>query len=249
MKRYFAKIQYKGTHFSGWQSQPNAPTVQDEIESKLAILLRETTTIVGCGRTDTGVHASDYIFHFDAEIEDTETLAFKLNRMLPKSISVLKIVQVKPDAHARFDAEQRSYEYHIHRYKNPFKHELSYYYPRLFDGDIDLLKETASIFLMYRDFFTFCKSNTDVKTTLCHVIKSEWEVSSSKMIFRVSADRFLRGMVRLMVGCCVNVAEGKLTIQEVKQALERKDRLPRDLSVPAEGLYLSKIEYPTTIII
>ncbi|WP_235297214.1 tRNA pseudouridine(38-40) synthase TruA [Portibacter marinus] len=248
MKRFFVKIQYKGTEFSGWQSQPNANTIQDEIESQLEKVLRKSTAIVGCGRTDAGVHASDYVFHFDGDVEDTDTLTFKLNRMLPHSISILKMVEVKSDAHARFDAEKRSYEYHIHKYKNPFNYELSYHHPKLFQADLDLLNQTASSFLMYRDFNTFCKSNTDVKTKLCQLVRSEWEINEISMTFHVTADRFLRGMVRLMVGCCVNVALGKIELSDVKIALEAKERLEMDLSVPASGLFLSRIEYPSTVL-
>jgi tRNA pseudouridine38-40 synthase len=244
VNRYFVQIQYKGTNFSGWQYQPNARTIQEEIEVNLSKIQRVATSIVGCGRTDSGVHASDYIFHFDGIVEDCESLKFKLNRMLPKAISISRIAEVRSNAHARFDAVRRSYEYHIHRNKSPFLSGLSYHKPQIFEANIDLLNETAACFLMYDDFFTFCKSNTDVKTTLCDVQRSEWVIAEDRMTFHVAANRFLRGMVRLMVGCCINVAEGKVALLEVKQALEEKRRLVKDLSVPAEGLFLSEITYP-----
>ena len=249
MKRFFVKIQYKGTDYSGWQSQPNSITIQDIIEEQLEKVLRVQTSIVGCGRTDAGVHAADYVFHFDGKVINPDQLVFRLNKMLPKSISILKMVEVEKDAHARFDAEKRSYEYHFHKFKNPFKHELSYCYPSIFTADHDSLQEVASTFLMYKDFFTFCKSNSDVKTTFCSIHRCEWEIHDTRMVFHVTADRFLRGMVRLMVGCCVNVAMGKLNLSDVKLALENKNRLKKDLSVPAQGLYLSKIKYPTSILL
>jgi tRNA pseudouridine38-40 synthase len=249
VNRYFVQIQYKGTNYSGWQNQPNSKTIQQEIESNLSKVLRVPTSIVGCGRTDSGVHASDYFFHFDGVVDDIDHLVFKLNRMLPKAIAILSMFRVKDRAHSRFDALQRSYQYHIHKVKNPFLNGLSYHKPQVFESNLDLLNETAGTFLLYRDFFTFCKSNTDVKTTFCHVQKSEWEISEGRLVFHVTADRFLRGMVRLMVGCCVNVAAGKLDLFEVKAALEEKRRLAKDLSVPAEGLFLSKIEYPKDILI
>jgi len=243
MPRFFVRIQYAGTAFSGWQSQPNAPTIQDEIEASLEKVLRLKTTIVGCGRTDAGVHASDYVFHFDGEVEDPMQLAFKLNRMLPKSISVVELRKTDSSFHARFDAKRRSYEYHIHKRKNPFRSGLSYHYPRIFNENLDLLGATASLYTQHKDFFTFCKTNTDVKTTICDVMHSEWRVSEQHLVFHVSADRFLRGMVRLMVGACINVAEGRLDLSMVEEALLAKKRLTRDLSAPANGLFLSKIEY------
>lgn len=248
MNRYFAQIQYRGTNYSGWQYQPNSKTIQEEIEVNLSKVLRVPTSIVGCGRTDSGVHAYDYYFHFDGLVDDTDHLVFKLNRMLPKAIAIVTITKVNKKAHARFDASQRSYQYHIHKWKSPFRNGLSYHKPQIFDADLDLLSKTAGTFLLYRDFFTFCKSNTDVKTTLCKLHRCEWELGEDEMVFHVTADRFLRGMIRLMVGCCINVAEGKLDLLEVKSALEQKHRLKKDLSVPAAGLFLSKIVYPKEIL-
>jgi len=202
---------------------------------------------VGCGRTDSGVHASDYVFHFEADVEDLDFLKFKLNRMLPKAIAIKNIREVNLKAHARFDAIERSYEYHVNKVKNPFSSGLSFYKPQVFESKIDQLNETASLILSYTDFFTFCKSNTDVKTTLCDIRRCEWEFSGDKMVFHVTADRFLRGMIRLLVGCCINVANGSIELAEVKSALKEKRRLKKDLSVPAEGLFLSKIIYPDSI--
>lgn len=247
MKRFFARIQYKGTNYAGWQYQPNALTVQEVLETNLSKVLRVETKIVGCGRTDSGVHASDYVFHFDMQYHDIKALKFKLNRMLPNAIVICDIYEVNPKAHARFDAVSRSYEYHINRIKNPFANGLSYYKPQVFDSEIALLRETASIMPVFEDFFTFCKSNTDVKTTLCDIQRCEWEISDDKMVFYVTANRFLRGMIRLMVGCCINVANGTVELAEVKNALEEKRRLRKDLSAPAHGLFLSKIVYPKAI--
>lgn len=249
MDRYFARLKYRGTRYAGWQSQPNANTVQDEIESKLSILLRKHTKIMGCGRTDAGVHASDFVMHFDARGQLDENLIFKLNMMLPDDIVITKIDKVNDAAHSRFDAISRSYEYHIHRRKDPFNQGHSYYYPHLFTHDLQMLNECSNLLINYADFYTFCKTNTDVKTTLCTLTKSEWVVSESDLTFHITANRFLRGMVRLIVGCCLNVTTGKLSIDDVIAALSKTERLKRDLSVPAEGLFLTDISYPESIYI
>ncbi|GLR19738.1 tRNA pseudouridine(38-40) synthase TruA [Portibacter lacus] len=249
MKRYFVWIQYNGTRFSGWQSQPNAPTIQDLIESKLSMVQREEIRVVGCGRTDAGVHASDYVFHFDGLIEDVDHLIFKLNRMLGKDVAVIKIREVLPTAHARFDAIKRSYGYHISQVKNPFKTEVSYHNLYVFQKDLEILNRVAAEFLKHDDFFPYCKSNSDVNNTKCHIYRSEWEIHNGELIFHVEANRFLRGMVRLLVGSCLNVANGKLSIDEIKDAFNNQRRLSKDLSVPAHGLFLNKITYPDDLFV
>ena len=248
MKRYFIGCSYRGSNYSGWQSQPNAPTIQDAIEERMEKLMGKNIPIIGCGRTDAGVHASDYVFHFDTEDALDDHFIFKMNMMLPKDIALKNLNQVPQEAHARFDAVSRSYEYYIHGRKDPFLTGLSYYYPHLFRQDLQALQEVASIYLKYKDFNTFCKSKTDVKTTLCEISQAEWMINGNKLVFHITANRFLRGMVRLMVGACINVVLGKLSIEEVKAALEEQRRLKKDLSVPAEGLYLSAIKYPQGLI-
>lgn len=248
MQRYFIQLQYNGTNYSGWQSQPNAATVQDEIEKQAAKLLGGLITVTGCGRTDAGVHASDYWMHFDSEKTLNDQFIFKMNMMLPPDISFLMIKQVDTGVHARFDAVSRSYEYKIHRVKNPFNLGLSTYLPQLFRYELEVLNDVASLFLNYTDFNTFCKTRTDVKTTMCLLEESYWEISKDQLVYHVTANRFLRGMVRLMVGACINVAMGKLKMEEVKFALDQKERLKKDLSVAAEGLFLSKITYPEGLI-
>lgn len=247
MHRYFVRLQYKGSNYSGWQFQPNAITVQECIETCLNKILGSQIRIVGCGRTDAGVHASDYYFHFDSGAKLPHQFKFKLNMMLPKDISFTEVFEVTDKAHARFDAMSRSYEYRIHKNKTPFNIGLSYYYPHLFSHDLAKLNEMASLFLAYDDFYTFCKANTDVKTTKCQLTRSEWLISDESLTFHITADRFLRGMVRLVVGCCINYALGKISIDEVQKALTKRERLRKDLSVPAEGLYLCDIIYPDAI--
>lgn len=247
MIRYFAQIQYLGTNYSGWQFQPNAITIQQVLEFQLNKLLRKETKIMGCGRTDSGVHASMFYFHFDHEDILENQFLFKLNLMLPVDIVAVEIRNVNDDAHARFDAISRSYKYFIHRHKNPFNQGQSYYYPFLFKNDLAKLNEVAQLLLEYKDFFPFCKSNTDVKTTICDLTESFWDISDDQLVYSISADRFLRGMVRLIVGCCINVALGKITINDVKNAIEKGQRLKKDLSVPAEGLFLTNVSYPTSI--
>lgn len=247
MVRYFVALQYNGSQYSGWQLQPNAPTIQQEIEDKISKLLGYHVPIMGCGRTDAGVHALDFFFHMDTENALDEQFIFKMNMMLPKDVALKNAFQVKEKAHARFDAISRSYTYHIHRLKNPFNYGLSYYYPHLFTFDLSVLNDVASLFLNYDDFYPFCKTNTDVKTTKCSLTKSLWEIQEDTLTYQVSANRFLRGMVRLMVGCCINVTMGKLTLEEVDLALKSSHRLQKDLSVPAQGLYLRDIQYPETI--
>lgn len=245
LARYFIRLSYCGTSYNGWQNQPHEGTVtiQSTIEIALGKLLGAKTDITGCGRTDTGVHARDYMAHFDTDQTiEAETVIYRLNKMLPQDISIHEVKRVADSAHARFDALSRSYEYHLHTAKSPFAvHSFYYTYDK---PDIEVLNEAAAIIMEYRDFSTFCKLHTDAKTMICHVTESYWIKNDDQYIYRISADRFLRGMIRLIVGMCLNVARGKIRIEDVHQALKNKQRTGHDWSVPANGLILCDIRYP-----
>ncbi len=246
MPRYFAELAYKGTRFAGWQNQPRQKTVQSTIEKALFTILRQKIDVVGCGRTDAGVHARRFFLHLDWE-EDLDALFLgRLNKVVGSDIAIRSLIPVAPDAHARFGATARSYEYHLELKKNPFSNELAFILPQSNLLDLDLLQEAAALLLSYEAFFPFCKSNSDAKTMICDLRRAEWEIDSkqNKLIFHITANRFLRGMVRLIVGMCLNVGTGKIKIAEVDKALKEQSRLTRSYSVPPQGLYLTDIKYP-----
>ena len=199
--------------------------------------------IVGCGRTDTGVHAQGYYAHIDIGSEvDIQQLIYRLNKILPMDIAIHDMIPLKDDAHARFDAMSRSYQYHLHTEKWPFAAQSFYYtYDR---PDINVLNQAAAVLLEYEDFTSFCKLRTDVKTMICHVTESQWSKQGDHYIYRITSDRFLRGLIRLIVGRCLNVARGKLSLEDVRYAMDHQKRLHYDWSVPAEGLCLCDIRYP-----
>ncbi len=250
--RLFAKIAYDGTDFAGWQRQLNAQTVQAILEDSLSILHGGIKiTIAGCGRTDAGVHASDYILHFDLpELKyDMSLFQYKWDKILPKTISIKKIYTVSPDFHSRFDAISRSYKYFLHTHKNPFKGRYSTYYTMAKGIDIDILNEVGNLIKTHSDFATFCKSNTDVKTTLCNITESKWTISTDgrSIEYSIKANRFLRGMVRLIVGTSINVAVGKLKIQDLEDHMLAGTKPQFLHSAPAQGLFLKEIKYPDEI--
>lgn len=243
-KRFLAQLAYDGRGFSGFQRQENAPSVQQSVEEVLTTIFGEPVSIVGCGRTDAGVHARDYYCHFDTSFDLPAARIHNINGLLGERIAIKNIQEVDSAFHARFDAIERSYEYHIHKRKDPFLRDWSFYL-RMGQGGINhvLLQEAAALLPKFNDFYTFCKTNTDVKTTLCELRRSEWIFEHERMVYRISADRFLRGMVRLIVGAMINVARGKISIDDLKQALQSKSRLTTDWSVPAHGLYLTRVIY------
>lgn len=245
--RYFAVISYDGTHFLGWQKQHDGDqSVQFCIENALTLLCKEKIEVVGCGRTDTGVHAKNYHLHFDVEVTmEIDQLIFRLNRILPNSIAVHDIYQVRDDVHARFHAIERSYVYRLKNVSNPFENHYCFHYPYADELHLDKLNEAARLLLSYNDFNTFCKTRTDVKTTLCKISRSEWTYDEENKIYEyhITADRFLRGMIRLIVGMCLNVNRGNLSLEEVRHALDTKTRLQKDWSVDAKGLILYGIKY------
>jgi tRNA pseudouridine38-40 synthase len=243
MYRYFAQLSFKGTQYHGWQIQPNAVSVQETVEKALSTILREEISVVGAGRTDTGVHASFYVLHFDTseKIWDSQKLVFRLNSFLPPDIAIQKIWSVPKDAHARFSAVSRTYHYYMTTVKNPFQTEIAFYY----HGKLDVTKmnEAADILFEYRDFTSFSRLHTDVKTNLCQIFQTEWVKESEMLIFKIKADRFLRNMVRAIVGTLLEVGKGKLTLEDFRKIIEKKDRKSAGTSAPAHGLFLVDIEY------
>lgn len=242
--RYFIKFSYKGTNYHGWQYQPNARSVQETLSKALSVVMESNEEIVlmGAGRTDTGVHAREMFAHFDFEKPiGSKSCIHKLNSYLPIDIVVSDIVPVHYEAHARFDAVKRTYEYHITTFKNPFTENLSWYYHK--DLDVDLMNEASKLLLIHYDFQAFSKVNTDVNTFLCKISEAYWKKEGSNLIFTITADRFLRNMVRAIVGTLINVGLHKISLDDFNTIIENKNRSEAGFSVPAHGLYLTKIDY------
>ncbi len=244
MSRFFVRLSYKGTNFHGWQIQPNAITVQETLEKAFSLILQENIKIIGCGRTDTGVHAKDFFAHFDcnSNISDLEKFTYKLNSLLPKDIAIQEIFTVGKEAHARFDATERTYKYYISKVKTPFRYEESYFYP--FPLNISAMNEAAKKLLDYTDFTSFSKLHTDVKTNNCVIKEAYWEKTDTQLVFTITADRFLRNMVRAIVGTLLEVGKGKCSVERFCEIIETKDRGKAGSSAPAEGLFLHRILYP-----
>ena len=252
MERYFIYLSYNGANYCGWQNQPNGVSVQQKIEESLHVLLRKPVAITGAGRTDAGVHARMMVAHFDwfsepvSELAELTELTNKLNRILPKDISIQKIIPVSPEAHARFDAISRTYQYYISFYKDPFNYPFHYRLNRPLN--FDLMNEAASVLFEYDDFTSFSKSHTDVKTKLCRIMQAEWTQTGDVWVFTIKADRFLRNMVRAIVGTLLDVGWGKLSIEGFRAVIESKDRTKAGISVPGNALFLTDIEYPSAIV-
>lgn len=247
MYRYFITFAYNGTAYCGWQIQPNGISVQEILEKSLSTILRKPTEVTGAGRTDAGVHAKNMTAHLDVEnpIENIEKLVANLNSLLPKDIAVNKIVAVKPDAHARFDALSRRYEYHVVFKKDPFSNDTAC---RLFTPlDIDAMNQAAKILFDYEDFTSFSKLHTDVKTNNCTILFAEWRNEGDRLIFTIEANRFLRNMVRAIVGTMFQVGTGKITLDGFRRIIESKNRCNAGHSVPACGLYFIRATYPDDI--
>lgn len=240
--RYFIELAYKGTNYHGWQIQPKAASVQETLNKALSLLLKTPIDIVGAGRTDTGVHARQMYAHFDFDSEiDAPQLVHKLNSFLPKDIAVFNILKVTDEAHARFDASKRTYEYHIHTVKDVFENDGSYQFQQPLD--IDKMNEACAILFRHTDFECFSKTNTDVHTFNCVIFEANWQRNGDKIVFTITADRFLRNMVRAIVGTMINIGIGKISLADFEKILESKDRSQAGYSVPAHGLYLTKIKY------
>lgn len=242
--RLLFEIQFDGSSFHGWQKQLNAPTVQQCIEEKLAILYRQSIETLGCGRTDTGVHAKQFFFHADTPFEiSLDHLKYKLNKILPESICVLSINPVANNFNARFDALWREYHYYISPTKDPF--HLYYSWSMGAKLDIHLMNEACKLLLMHKDFECFSKVHTEVNNFNCDVISAQWfEHENQQIVFRIQANRFLRNMVRAIVGTMIEIGRGKMTLSEFSKVLESKNRCEAGQSVPAHGLFLTKVIYP-----
>lgn len=247
-RRYFLELAYKGTKYHGWQIQANANSIQDEINQALSMVLRGPIETMGSGRTDTGVHARQQYLHFSGpENLDVKDLLKRLNGILPKDIAAYDLREVRPDAHARFDATSRSYEYHISLQKNPFEEELSWLY---FNSlDMGVMNEASTLLLNFSDFESFSRVKTQVNSFKCNIKHAYWEKKEQRLIFHISANRFLRGMVRTIVGTLVLVGENKLDLKGFQAILESKNRRNAGSSAPACGLYLCHVAYPASIFI
>jgi tRNA pseudouridine38-40 synthase len=244
--RYFIELSYNGKAYHGWQNQPNAITVQQVLEETLSTLLQTKIAVVGAGRTDAGVHASQMFAHFDFETDlDLSNFVFKLNTFLPNDIAIHDIFRVKADAHARFDAIQRTYHYKISNKKNVFTDDFAY--NMHLQVDVTKMNEACNVLLQYKDFQCFSKSNTDVKTYYCKIERAEWIIDNNELTFIISADRFLRNMVRAIVGTLINIGLGKMEVNELHDVIQSKNRSEAGFSVPAHGLYLKTITYPDHI--
>ncbi|WP_338648099.1 tRNA pseudouridine(38-40) synthase TruA [Flavobacterium sp. KS-LB2] len=240
--RYFIKLAYNGTHYHGWQYQPNAASVQATMNKAFSVLLNTTINLMGAGRTDTGVHAKEMYAHFDFETPfDIPSLVHKLNSYLPKDIVIYDIIPVHDEAHTRFDATKRTYEYHINTFKDVFLQEQSWYFHQKLD--INLMNKAARLLFNHNDFQCFSKVNTDVNTFDCTIFEAFWKEEKDSLIFTISANRFLRNMVRSIVGTLVNIGLHKITLADFTAIIESKNRDKAGFSVPAHGLYLTKIEY------
>jgi tRNA pseudouridine38-40 synthase len=244
MKRYFIHLCYKGTNYCGWQTQPEKPTVQETIEKSLLTLLKTNIPVTGCGRTDTGVHARNFYAHFDLESFETDlpkNIVYKLNCILPLDIKIFDIYPVQPDAHARFDATCRHYKYYISLEKDIFQSD---YVWQLFKKlDIETMNKAAGILKNYADFTSFSKLHSGAKTNICKIKSAKWNYENGLLVFSISADRFLRNMVRAIVGTLIDIGKEKITIDEFQKIIENKNRSEAGISVPASGLFLENVEY------
>lgn len=243
--RYFVLFSYLGKNYHGWQKQPHSTSVQETMQKGLQVLLREPIELIGAGRTDTGVHAHYMVAHFDTQHLLKDDFVGRFNSYLPNDIAVYAFRRVQPQAHARFDAVERRYRYRIARRKSAFTFEQAYFLTSSLD--MELMNKACEIMLSYEDFQCFSKSNTDVKTYICNISYAEWKMVGDELIFEISADRFLRNMVRAIVGTLLQVGSGKMTLSQWIDVIESKDRRRAGPSAPAHGLSLISIEYPQEI--
>lgn len=248
--RYFIHLAYNGANYFGWQLQPDAPSVQETLENCLSLLLHQTRiSITGCGRTDTQVNASCFYAHFDIEQnftpEQCQQLTDKLNNFLPKDIVIFRIFQVNDNAHARFDADCRTYQYFISLKKNPFNFSQRMFCYR--NLNIERMNEAAALLLVNEDFTSFSKVHTQVNNFICHISHAQWQLQGNDLVFTITANRFLRNMVRAIVGTLLEVGLGKLTVEDFQNIINQKDRCKAKTSAPACALFLTDVKYPSTI--
>ncbi len=241
--RYFLRLSFNGKNYHGWQVQENAHAVQAEVDKALSVLLKEPVSTLGCGRTDTGVHARVFYAHFDSTstIENPEDFIHHLNCLLPHDIAIHQIIPVEPKAHARFDATSRTYEYFLYHDKDPFLKESAYFFPYVLD--LEKMNHACSVLREYDDFSCFSKSRTQVKTNICKIAEAAWRTENDQTIFRITADRFLRNMVRAIVGTMTEIGESKIDEKKFREIIEGKSRSEAGFSVPAQGLYLVDVKY------
>lgn len=242
MARYFIEVSYKGTRYAGFQVQDNVLTIQSEVEKALAVYFRQPVPLTGSSRTDAGVHAWQNYFHFDAEFAVPDRALYNLNAILPGDIAIRSLRKMPDNAHSRFDAIAREYEYTVYRAKDPFLADRAYFFP--YTVDEGLLQEAADIIKEYTDFTSFSKRNTQVRTFNCGILYSEWVRRDGCLVYRVKSNRFLRGMVRGLTGTMLKVGRGKMSLDELRNVIEAKDCSGADFSVPGHGLLLVKVEYP-----
>lgn len=241
--RYFITFSYDGTAYHGWQIQPHSVSVQEELQKALSTLLRKPMEVVGAGRTDTGVHARKMVAHFDSESElECSQLVYKLNKLLPRDIAVQQIERVEEDMHARFSAKSRTYHYYVHLDKNPFLR--SYSWQVYGNPDFDLMNRAAAVLMEYTDFTSFSKVNTDTKTNDCTITEAHWDrVGEGQWRFTITANRFLRNMVRAIVGTLMEVGRGRMSIEQLRNVVDAKDRCRAGDSVPGNALFLVDVKY------
>lgn len=244
MPRYFLEVSYKGTNYSGFQSQKNANSIQEEVEKAFELLHKEKVTLTGSSRTDAGVHALQNFFHFDFENALHPQLVYKINAILPADIVVKRVTQVSSDAHCRFDAISREYKYFIYRQKDPFLRDRAFYYP--YKIDIDALQQAATLVKEYQDFTSFSKRNTQVKTFICQIQQSEWIYENGCLIYTIKANRFLRGMVRALTATMLKVGRSTIDLTDLRHIIEAKDCTQASFAVPPHGLFLVAVEYSTS---
>ena len=243
--RYFLDLSYKGTNYHGWQQQLNAYSVQEEVEKALSIVFRTKTTVIASGRTDTGVHAVQQMVHLDVEEEFNADHVHKLNKILPQEVSINAFYKVKENANARYNASSRKYEYFITKVKNPFRYGLVYYFNKPLD--VEKMNQAAAILLKHKNFQSFSKVKTEVNNFLCDIRLAHWEEKGNDLIFHIEANRFLRGMVRAIVGTMLDIGQDKISLEEFESIILKKDRREASAAAPPQGLYLVKINYPEDV--
>ena len=242
MPRYFLELSYKGTNYSGFQIQFNSVTVQGEVEKAMAVYFRKEINLTGSSRTDAGVHAIRNYFHFDLDQPIREQFLYNINSILPADIAIKKVISVRQDAHCRFDAVSREYNYYIYSQKNPFLSDRAWFYP--YPLETDNLEAAAQIIREYSDFTSFSKRKTQVKTFKCSILESEWETNKDGLVYNIRANRFLRGMVRGLVGTMLLVGREKISLSEFRTVIESKNSFLADFTTPAHGLFLEGVEFP-----
>lgn len=246
MPRYFLELAYKGTAYSGFQSQENANTIQAEVEKAFTILQKDIIILTGSSRTDTGVHALQNFFHFDYNGVINPHFAYKMNAILPGDIVIKSVKLVDENAHCRFDALSREYHYHIYQQKDPFLKDRAFFFP--YKLDLEKMQAAAATVMEYHDFTSFSKRNTQVRNFRCEIEDSSWVVGDKQLIYKVRANRFLRGMVRAMTATMLKVGRGKLSLEEFRKIIEARDCTKASFAVPAQGLFLVKVNYPSSLI-